>query len=27
VEKHIARGLRDTHTYIKRRYSARRDHG
>ena len=27
VEKHIARGLRDTHTYIKRRYGARRDHG
>lgn len=27
VEKHIARGLRDTHTYVKRRYSARRDHG
>jgi RNA polymerase sigma factor (sigma-70 family) len=28
VEKHIARGLRDTHTYIKMRYSAtRRHHG
>lgn len=27
VEKHIARGLRDTNSYIKRRYSARRDHG
>jgi len=28
VEKHIARGLRDTHSYIKRRYNAaRRDHG
>jgi RNA polymerase sigma-70 factor (family 1) len=28
VEKHIARGLRDTHTYIKMRYNAtRRDHG
>jgi len=28
VEKHIARGLRETHTYIKRRYdAARRDHG
>jgi RNA polymerase sigma-70 factor (ECF subfamily) len=26
VEKHIARGLRDTHSYIKRRYSpARQD--
>src|SRR3981189_104888 len=28
VEKHIARGLRETHTYLKRRYDApRRDHG
>jgi RNA polymerase sigma-70 factor (ECF subfamily) len=27
VEKHIARGLRDTHKYIKRRYAPRRDHG
>jgi RNA polymerase sigma-70 factor (ECF subfamily) len=28
VEKHIARGLRDTHSYLKRRYGApRRDHG
>jgi RNA polymerase sigma-70 factor (family 1) len=28
VEKHIARGLHDTHSYIKRRYdAARRDHG
>ena len=28
VEKHIARGLRETHSYISRRYSAtRRDHG
>ena len=27
VEKHIARGLRDTHNYIKRRYAPRRDHG
>jgi RNA polymerase sigma-70 factor, ECF subfamily len=28
VEKHIARGLRDTHSYLKRRYDApRRDHG
>jgi RNA polymerase sigma-70 factor, ECF subfamily len=27
VEKHIARGLRDTNSYIKRRYSAGRDHG
>jgi RNA polymerase sigma-70 factor (ECF subfamily) len=27
VEKHIARGLRDTHKYIKRRYALRRDHG
>lgn len=27
VEKHIARGLRDTNSYIKRRYSVRRDHG
>ncbi len=28
VEKHIARGLRETHSYINRRYSAtRRDHG
>jgi RNA polymerase sigma-70 factor (ECF subfamily) len=27
VEKHIARGLRDTHNYIKRRYASRRDHG
>ena len=28
VEKHIARGLHETHSYIKRRYSAtRRDHG
>jgi len=28
VEKHIARGLHDTHSYIKRRYDAtRRDHG
>jgi RNA polymerase sigma-70 factor, ECF subfamily len=27
VEKHIARGLRDTNSYIKRRYGARRDHG
>jgi RNA polymerase sigma-70 factor (ECF subfamily) len=27
VEKHIARGLRDTHSYIKRRYASRRDHG
>src|SRR5258708_7265528 len=27
VEKHIARGLRDTHSYLKRRYDApRRDH-
>jgi RNA polymerase sigma-70 factor (family 1) len=28
VEKHIARGLRETHSYINRRYKApRRDHG
>ena len=30
VEKHIARGLRETHSYIKRRYSPARqdqDHG
>jgi RNA polymerase sigma-70 factor (ECF subfamily) len=28
VEKHIARGLRETHSYINRRYNApRRDHG
>jgi RNA polymerase sigma-70 factor, ECF subfamily len=28
VEKHIARGLRDTHSYVKRRYGAARlDHG
>ena len=28
VEKHIARGLRETHNYINRRYNApRRDHG
>jgi len=27
VEKHIARGLHDTHSYIKRRYEPRRDHG
>jgi RNA polymerase sigma-70 factor, ECF subfamily len=27
VEKHIARGLRDTHSYIKRRYAMRHDHG
>ena len=28
VEKHIARGLHETHSYLKRRYSAtRRDHG
>jgi RNA polymerase sigma-70 factor (ECF subfamily) len=28
VEKHIARGLRETHTYLKRRYDATRpDHG
>ena len=28
VEKHIARGLHDTHSYIQRRYDApRRDHG
>ena len=28
VEKHIARGLRETHSYIARRYDApRRDHG
>ena len=28
VEKHIARGLHETHTYLKRRYNAtRRDHG
>jgi len=28
VEKHIARGLRDTHSYLKRRYYvARRDNG
>src|ERR1700731_1584690 len=28
VEKHIARGLRETHSYLKRRYDApRRDHG
>jgi RNA polymerase sigma-70 factor (family 1) len=28
VEKHIARGLRETHSYINRRYSATRpDHG
>ncbi len=28
VEKHIARGLHDTHSYINRRYNApRRDHG
>ena len=27
VEKHIARGLRDTHNYIKRRYPVRQDHG
>jgi RNA polymerase sigma-70 factor, ECF subfamily len=28
VEKHIARGLRETHSYLKRRYmAARSDHG
>jgi RNA polymerase sigma-70 factor (ECF subfamily) len=28
VEKHIARGLRETHNYLNRRYNApRRDHG
>jgi RNA polymerase sigma-70 factor (ECF subfamily) len=28
VEKHIARGLHETHTYLKRRYNGtRRDHG
>jgi RNA polymerase sigma-70 factor (family 1) len=28
VEKHIARGLHDTHSYVKRRYNdTRRDHG
>ena len=28
VEKHIARGLHETHSYLKRRYDApRRDHG
>ena len=28
VEKHIARGLHETHSYVKRRYNAtRRDHG
>ncbi|HEY4446843.1 MAG TPA: sigma-70 family RNA polymerase sigma factor [Steroidobacteraceae bacterium] len=28
VEKHIARGLRETHTYLRRRYDATRpDHG
>jgi RNA polymerase sigma-70 factor, ECF subfamily len=28
VEKHIARGLRETHSYLNRRYNApRRDHG
>ena len=28
VEKHIARGLHETHSYLKRRYdAARRDHG
>src|SRR3984893_5353236 len=28
VEKHIARGLHETHSYVKRRYTAtRRDHG
>ena len=28
VEKHIARGLHETHNYLKRRYNAtRRDHG
>ncbi len=28
VEKHIARGLRETHSYISRRYNrTRRDHG
>jgi RNA polymerase sigma-70 factor, ECF subfamily len=28
VEKHIARGLHETHSYVKRRYDAtRRDHG
>jgi RNA polymerase sigma-70 factor, ECF subfamily len=28
VEKHIARGLHDTHSYLKRRYNVtRRDHG
>jgi RNA polymerase sigma-70 factor, ECF subfamily len=27
VEKHIARGLRDTHKYIKRRYALRQEHG
>jgi RNA polymerase sigma-70 factor (ECF subfamily) len=28
VEKHIARGLRETHSYVKRRYGAARlDHG
>jgi RNA polymerase sigma-70 factor (ECF subfamily) len=27
VEKHIARGLRDTNNYIKRRYAVRQDHG
>ena len=27
VEKHIARGLKDTNNYIKRRYAVRPDHG
>ena len=27
VEKHIARGLHDTHSYLKRRYEPRRYHG
>jgi RNA polymerase sigma-70 factor (ECF subfamily) len=28
VEKHIARGLRETHSYLTKRYDApRRDHG
>src|SRR6266581_1539194 len=27
VEKHIARGLRETHSYLKRRYEPRRHHG
>jgi RNA polymerase sigma-70 factor (ECF subfamily) len=27
VEKHIARGLQETHSYLKRRYNGTRDHG